>query len=150
MPTGLWDRIRAWWQPPTSGATGWTSSGGVVFNRRGEVALVRQYGRRAGLRWTFPKGKVDDGESVQEAALREVHEESGLRARIIAYLGAYEGERATVHYFAMELVKDDGEHDGETEEVRFASPARARKLLRSRRDRSVLKRALDYQLGLLE
>ncbi|HJZ89104.1 MAG TPA: NUDIX domain-containing protein [Polyangia bacterium] len=150
MRTGMWDRIRSWWRPLSRGRARWTSSGGVVFNRRGEVALVKQHGRRAGLRWTFPKGKVDAGESVQEAAVREVREESGLRARITAYLGAYEGERAIVHYFVMVLEGDDRVHDGETVEVCFAAPGRARKLLRSRRDRAVLKRALDHQLGLTD
>lgn len=52
-------------------------AGGLVFNARGEVLLLRhQEGS-----WVFPKGHVDPGESELQAALREVAEEAGVRAR---------------------------------------------------------------------
>ena len=61
------------------------SAGGIVY-RRGkdvvEVALIR-----AGKRWGLPKGHVERGETVQETALREVAEETGLCGEIVAKLG---------------------------------------------------------------
>ena len=61
--------------------------------------------------WSFPKGKADPGESIEETALREVREETGIDARIIDQLPAvryiYEGternpRRKIVYYFLME------------------------------------------------
>ncbi len=52
-------------------------AGGVVFNPRGDVLLLRHAG---GDWWVFPKGHIDPGEEVLGAALREVEEEAGVRA----------------------------------------------------------------------
>jgi len=50
------------------------AGGGVVFNREGEFLAIE----RNGL-WDLPKGKLDEGEDFEQAALREVEEETGLR-----------------------------------------------------------------------
>src|SRR5262249_35145752 len=126
----------------------WESAGGIVFSRKGHIALVKQRARRGGLRWTFPKGRVDPGETREQAAVREVREESGLRVRLGAYIGAWETSRNVIHYYVMDLVRSGGVFDHETFEVRFVPATRARKLLSSKRDRAVLKRALDVVLGL--
>jgi len=120
----------------------WISAGGVVFDRKGRIALVKQLDRTLRSRWTLPKGRLDAGESLEQAALREVYEESGLRARVAGYLGCHDGRRKRIHYFAMLLTADEGEHDDETEKVRFVKPAKARRLVRSQRDRAVLGWAL--------
>lgn len=52
------------------------TAGGIVLNSRGEVALVRN---RPGTLWFFPKGGVDEGESLEEAAIREIREETGIK-----------------------------------------------------------------------
>ena len=114
------------------------SAGGVVFDAGGRVALVLQRNRSGRLRWTLPKGRLEDGESPREAAHREVGEETGLFVRIVAALGIYQGKRRTTHYFHMIALRDHGEFDDETHERRFVSLARARRLVRSRRDRVVL------------
>ena len=118
---------------------GWRSAGGVVVNDDDEVALIRQ-----GRRWTFPKGRVDPGETLTSAAKREVHEETGLRVRITGYLGVVEGVRHETHYFLMKLEGDDGVHDGEVDEVSFARRGKAKKLLHSKADREVLRLAVDH------
>lgn len=89
-----------------------TSAGGLVLKRQGEdvsVALIARYDRRKRLVWSLPKGHVEAGETVEQAALREVLEETGLTARIVAPLGiidfwfAVEDRRIhkTVHHFLM-------------------------------------------------
>ena len=114
------------------------SAGGVVFDAMGRVAIVRQRDRRARLRWTLPKGRLDRGESPDEAALREVYEETGVVARLLGAIGVYVTKRRRTHYFRMLAWRDHGRFDDETEEVRFVKPARAFRLLRSERDRTVL------------
>ncbi len=114
------------------------SAGGVVFDRAGRVALVRQRDRRARLRWTLPKGRLERGESPDEAAIREVYEETGIVTRLLGAIGVYDTKRRRTHYFRMLAWRDHGRFDDETEEVRFVKPERALRLLRSRRDRTVL------------
>lgn len=116
----------------------WQSAGGLVFNVRREVALIRQ-----GRRWSFPKGRRDPGETLTTTACREVHEETGLRARIIEYLGMVEGQRHETHYYLMALEGDDGVHDDEVDKVSFAHRKEAKRRLRSGADRLLLAQALE-------
>lgn len=131
----LFTGMRRW----TGGDTEWwESAGGLVFNQQREVALIRQ-----GRRWSLPKGRRDPGEDLSATARREVHEETGLRARIVEYMGAVEGLRHETHYFLMAVEGDDGRHDDEVDEVSFASRKKAKRLLRSRPERRLLRQALD-------
>ncbi len=50
------------------------------------VAVIRPQGRPEGL-WALPKGRIDPGESAAEAAVREVHEETGVQGRLVEKLG---------------------------------------------------------------
>jgi 8-oxo-dGTP pyrophosphatase MutT (NUDIX family) len=103
-----------------------TSAGGLVVRRSGgdlHVALIARYDRRRRLVWSLPKGHVEEGETVEEAALREVYEETGLTAQIVAPLGiidfwfAVEDKRIhkTVHHFLMRY--ESGEINDEDIEV---------------------------------
>jgi ADP-ribose pyrophosphatase YjhB (NUDIX family) len=123
----------------------WTSAGGLVIDARGRIALVRQRNRRGRWRWTLPKGRIDRGETAEAAALREVYEESGLRARILRPIVLHEGRLHFTHFFEMALERDDGEHDRETKEVRLVSFTQAAQLLRSRRDLRVLRRLVEMR-----
>ncbi len=49
------------------------AAGGLVFNEKGELLMIFRRGH-----WDLPKGKVDEGETLEECALREVTEETGL------------------------------------------------------------------------
>ena len=63
-----------------------TSCGGVVIFRNKVLVLYKNFKNRY-EGWVLPKGTVEEGESYEETALREVREESGVEARIIEYLG---------------------------------------------------------------
>jgi 8-oxo-dGTP pyrophosphatase MutT (NUDIX family) len=67
-----------------------TSAGGLVVDVAGaaRAALIARYGPEGRLRWSLPKGHVEDEETIEEAAVREVEEETGIRGRILASLGA--------------------------------------------------------------
>ena len=86
--------------------TSLTHAGGVVFRvseGRREVLLVRS--RNESHHWVFPKGHIEAGESPEETALREVREEAGSRAKVLAPVGECEfempGEWVRVRYFSM-------------------------------------------------
>lgn len=94
-----------------------TSAGGLVVRSNGtlEAALIARYDRRKRLVWSLPKGHVEQGETIEQAALREVSEETGLTAAIVAPLGvidfwfAVEDRRIhkTVHHFLMQYETGD-------------------------------------------
>ncbi len=130
----------------TGGRSGkWASAGGIVVDARDRVALVRQRDRKKRWRWTLPKGRIDDGESAETAALREVYEESGLVARIVRPLAFDDGRAHFTYFYEMALVADDGTHDGETREVRFVTLVEAIELVDSRRDLAVLRRLIEVR-----
>jgi len=108
-----------------------TSAGGVVVSSdRERPSLVVGMRRRArdAVTWTLPKGTPDPGETIEQTALREVAEETGLAVRIveplpsIEYTFVQDGKRIhkTVHYFLMEPTGGDlSRHDHEFERVRW-------------------------------
>lgn len=65
------------------------SCGGVVIHRGKILLLYKNYkGRYEG--WVLPKGTVEDGEDYKDTALREVEEESGVKSKIVKYIGKSE------------------------------------------------------------
>jgi 8-oxo-dGTP pyrophosphatase MutT (NUDIX family) len=90
------------------------AAGGVVWRRRrGEVEVVLVHRPAPRDDWSLPKGKLDPGERHRDAALREVHEETGLRCRLGPRLTEirYEtprGEDKRVRWWAMTVEADDG------------------------------------------
>ena len=110
---------------------------------------MRRRGRDS-VTWTLPKGTPDPGETVEETALREVGEETGLEVRIVAPLGAIEydfvqdGTRIhkTVHYFLMDPVGGDlSQHDREFADVRWVPFGEALRLLSFDTERGLVARA---------
>jgi 8-oxo-dGTP diphosphatase len=120
------------------------ASGGVVWRRgdRGlEVALVH---RPKYDDWSFPKGKLDEGESWEEAALREVEEEVGLKCRLGHELPstAYrdpKGRQKVVRYRLMEPLGGEFEPNHEVDEMRWLPAAEAADLLTYEHDRELLR-----------
>src|SRR5215210_4298527 len=131
------------------------SAGGVVYRREGdeiEVVLASRRTRRGDLAWGLAKGGIEDGESMEDAAVREVREETGLRAEIETSLGEtryfYVWEdvriRKTVHFFLMRSVGGNpDDRDDEMEEIRWFPLERALKRAAYRGERDVLQRAAE-------
>ena len=120
------------------------AAGGVVARDDGRVAVVH---RPRYDDWTLPKGKLDAGESFEQAALREVEEETGLRARLVRELppARYDvrGRPKVVRYWLMAVVDDPGfELNDEVDQLRWLSPADAMALLTYDRDKEVLSAAV--------
>jgi 8-oxo-dGTP diphosphatase len=115
------------------------AAGGVVV-RDGRVLVVH---RPRYDDWTFPKGKLDPGESFQDAALREVEEETGLRCTLGRELPgtAYRvGTRPkVVRYWLMEAdTETPFVPNDETDDLRWVTREEAMSLLSYDRDREVL------------
>jgi 8-oxo-dGTP diphosphatase len=124
------------------------AAGGVVYRlKKGdpEFLLVR---RPRYKDWTLPKGKLDPGEGPQEAALREVREETGLHCVTQAEVGSigYElgsGRRKAVRYWLM--AAEDGEFapNSEVDKIKWLPAPQATARLSYRKDRAVLARGAE-------
>jgi 8-oxo-dGTP pyrophosphatase MutT (NUDIX family) len=131
------------------------SAGGVVYRRDAdeiEIVLASRRTRRGELAWGLAKGGIEDGESMEDAAVREVREETGLLAEIEESLGEtryfYVWEnvriRKTVHFFLMRHTGGDiDDRDDEMEEIRWFPLERALKRAAYRGERDVLVRAAE-------
>jgi len=93
--------------------------------------------------WTLPKGKVDPGETEEEAALREVEEETGVVCQLGRPLGTTsyvdrKGRPKVVHYWLMRAGPGTFVPHNEIDEVRWLPIAEALELLTYERDRTLL------------
>ena len=105
------------------------AAGGVVVNKRGRILLRKPTGEFGGYVWTFPKGRPDQGESLKQAAIREVEEESGYKCKVVGRIGQYRGDVTLTTMFLMLPVAKVGLPDPETEMVAWVKPERAVQLL---------------------
>lgn len=84
------------------------SCGGVVIHKGKVLILYKDYKQKY-VGWVLPKGTVEEGETHQITALREVKEEAGVDAHIIKYIGSsqytFQGREdtvnKTVHWYLM-------------------------------------------------
>lgn len=97
---------------------------GVVPARDGRILLVRRNHEPEYGRWAFPSGFVDAGEVVEEAAAREVLEETGVTVRLDALLGVYSrpGEQVIFIAYAGTIVSGEPVAGDEALDVAFFAP----------------------------
>ncbi len=107
--------------------------GGVVFDPDGNVLMREPKNHFDGYVWTFPKGRPDKGEAAEQTALREVFEETGVTATIVApILGEFAGGSTINRYFLMEAAAGSGgvvPDDKETASIRWVRPEDAQLLI---------------------
>jgi 8-oxo-dGTP pyrophosphatase MutT (NUDIX family) len=123
------------------------AAGGLIFRRcpGGPVEVVLVH-RPAYDDWTFPKGKLNEGETEAEAAAREVEEETGLRPRLGRELGTStyhdsRGRPKTVRYWEMTPIGGVLGPANEIDDVRWVSLDEAARMLTYGRDKKFLLRA---------
>ena len=130
--------------------------GGVLINDAGHVLLREPANHYGGYVWTFAKGNPDPGESAEEAALREVLEETGVVGKIAAKIpGSFDGSTTSNDYFLMEPQRDTGKFHWETQAVTWATEEEAKDLISKtrnlkgrERDLSLLDAAFSLFTGL--
>lgn len=132
------------------------SAGGLIWRRRDnrlEVVLVRPAGRQT---WVLPKGHLEPGEGVVEAAAREANEESGLEVVTgdllgeVSYVYSWRDRPAEssvrifkrVHFFLMKCVGGDpAAHDREIDEVAWLEIGQAIHRASHKSERELIVRA---------
>jgi 8-oxo-dGTP diphosphatase len=127
------------------------AAGGVV-HRPGpdglEIALVH---RPRYDDWTFPKGKLLEGEPDEDGALREVLEETGMRCALGPFLGTRRyrdrhGRNKVVRYWSMTPMDGAFRRSDEVDRLEWLPIERARERLSYARDRQLL-RAMEREAG---
>ena len=130
------------------------SSGGVVFRHNDGRLETVLCGRSVPVRWSLAKGTPDPGETLEETALREVQEETGLEVELDAPLGSIDYWFAdrdnhvrfhkTVHFYLMSPVGGHIDlHDPEFDVVQWFEVDEALSTMAYGNEAGVLRRALD-------
>lgn len=128
------------------------AAGGVVFRRNelgiGEVLLVHRPGYDD---WSFPKGKLDPGESYEDCALREVSEETGLRCKLLNELEGTtyfdrRGRPKIVRYWAMKALDGKFVPSDEVDEAEWVSIIEATDRLTYSHDRELVESLVETRL----
>jgi uncharacterized protein involved in tolerance to divalent cations/ADP-ribose pyrophosphatase YjhB (NUDIX family) len=131
------------------------SAGGVMYRKNSDqiqIALIHVRNR-----WGLPKGHVEEGERIEETALREVREETGLEGRVVKKLGdiryAYRDKTKEdepiriykrVHFYLLRYLKGDvRDHDHEVDEARWFPMDQVIKNLKFATERKMVHRALS-------
>ncbi|MDH7476530.1 MAG: NUDIX domain-containing protein [Microgenomates group bacterium] len=137
------------------------SAGGIVYkkivlnSKTDRLWLVCQHSQHKG--WVFPKGLVGDkkaDESMEEAALREVEEEGGVKTKIVGhqpikvqYMYRFQNYlvKKTVYYFLMEYLSGDPKnHDWEVSEAKFITEDAVKKILTYPSDKEAFNKILTF------
>jgi 8-oxo-dGTP pyrophosphatase MutT (NUDIX family) len=118
------------------------AAGGLVVRRqRGELQIALVH-RPVHQDWSFPKGKLEEGESFEEAALREVGEETGLTCRLLRFIGHTEyidrkGRPKAVAYWVMDSLGGAFTPNAEVDELRWVDLPDATRMLSYPRDQEL-------------
>ena len=141
---------------PAPAAREEAAAGGIVLGADG-VLMIKVRNLEGRVVWTFPKGRLEPGETPEQAALREVYEETGWQCRILDKLGEVRYQfqrdlhptRKTVYWFHMVPEKRTGESDPEEVlDTRWYSLAQAAALVVYPSDKKIMT-LLQKKAGLL-
>jgi len=125
------------------------AAGGVIHRRRDDgVVEVVVIHRPKYDDWTLPKGKLEPGESLEQAAVREVEEETGFRTEIERPIGDHSyrdrhGRPKRVTYYALRPVDGRFVPNEEVDELRWLTATEADRLLTHAKDRDFVRRTLE-------
>jgi 8-oxo-dGTP pyrophosphatase MutT (NUDIX family) len=132
-----------------------TSAGGVIYrDEQGhiEIALIH-----VGKRWGLPKGHVEKGERIEQTAVREVREETGLQGKVEKKLGSiaytYRAKKKSgepiriskrVYFFLLKYLQGDVQgHDHEVDEARWFPAEEALDTLAFATEKKMVRRGLS-------
>ena len=115
------------------------AAGGLIVRRQGETLELVVVHRPAHEDWSFPKGKLEPGETFELAALREVREETGMACRLVRFIGHTEyvdrkGRPKAVAYWVMAAEGGFFTPNDEVDELRWLRLEDASRLLSYPRD----------------
>lgn len=119
------------------------AAGGIIINDDGELLIVH---RPKYDDWSFPKGKLDHGEDLEECALREVLEETGLNCELKDFIGSVtyvdrKGRPKKVDYWQMKILDGYFQVNSEVDAIQWLRKEKALELLSYSHDRELLTQA---------
>ena len=130
------------------------AAGAICWREENGELLVAIIHRNRYKDWSWPKGKLDSGETLPEAAVREIREETGLKVKLGIPLGVQKyklqnGLKKEVHYWAARVSDSALENstfkpDDEVEAIDWKTPAQARKLLTYDHDGEILDKLIAH------
>lgn len=139
-----------------------TSAGGIVvevFDGQAYIAIIARRNRAGRLEWCLPKGHLEGDETPQEAAVREIHEETGIRGRILKHLatidywfaGTDRRVHKMVHHYLLEAIGGEltveNDPDQEAEDVAWLTLDEAASRLAYPNERRVVAMARELLVG---
>ncbi len=129
-------------EPPSSTDVVQAAGGLIVRRQSGALQIVVVH-RPVHLDWSFPKGKLEPGETFEMAALREVREETGMTCRLLRFIGHTEyldrkGRPKAVAYWVMAAESGFFTPNEEVDELRWLSAEAASRALSYPRDRELV------------
>ncbi|WP_416174416.1 MAG: NUDIX hydrolase [Bifidobacterium crudilactis] len=103
------------------------SAGGLIFDDAEHVAIIARHSRSGHLEWCLPKGHIEKGETPEQTAVREVHEETGILGEVVDsiatidywFTGTTQRVHKLVHHFVLRQiggslsVEGDPDHEAE-------------------------------------
>ncbi|TCD54405.1 NUDIX hydrolase [Alloscardovia theropitheci] len=103
------------------------SAGGLVFDEHDRVAIIARHSRSGHLEWCLPKGHIEQGETPDQTAVREIFEETGIQGEVIDsiatidywFTGDAQRIHKLVHHYALRMtggyltVEGDPDHEAE-------------------------------------
>ncbi|GAC1498687.1 MAG: hypothetical protein NVS1B14_01810 [Vulcanimicrobiaceae bacterium] len=129
------------------------SAGGLVLRRRESSYDALLIGRGTPRIWSLPKGHVEPRESHEQAALREVREETGCWAELIGklsdisywfYINRSKHKKSVTFYLMRYLSGDTANHDHEVDEAQWFDIMAAKRALKYVNEKRLVDLAFDF------